>query len=114
MVPPAAFNALLKLVEEPPEFLRFVFATTEPEKVLGTIKSRTHHYPFRLMPRGDLTALLEEIAAAEGVPMDPSVMPLIVRAAAGSARDGLSILDQVLASAGAEGVTREGAAPLLG
>jgi DNA polymerase-3 subunit gamma/tau len=114
MVTPAAFNALLKLVEEPPEFLRFVFATTEPEKVLGTIKSRTHHYPFRLMPRGDLTALLEEIAAAEGVPMDPSVMPLVVRAAAGSARDGLSILDQVLASAGAEGVTREGAAQLLG
>jgi DNA polymerase-3 subunit gamma/tau len=114
MVTPAAFNALLKLVEEPPEFLRFVFATTEPEKVLGTIKSRTHHYPFRLMPRGDLTALLEEVAAAEGVPMDASVMPLVVRAAAGSARDGLSILDQVLASAGAEGVTREGAAQLLG
>jgi DNA polymerase-3 subunit gamma/tau len=114
MVTPAAFNALLKLVEEPPEFLRFVFATTEPEKVLGTIKSRTHHYPFRLMPRGDLTALLEEVAAAEGVPMDPAVMPLVVRAAAGSARDGLSILDQVLASAGPEGVTREGAGQLLG
>jgi DNA polymerase-3 subunit gamma/tau len=114
MVTPAAFNALLKLVEEPPEFLRFVFATTEPEKVLGTIRSRTHHYPFRLMPRGDLTALLEEVVQSEGVPMDPSVMPLVVRAAAGSARDGLSILDQVLASAGDAGVTREIAAGLLG
>ena len=114
MVTPAAFNALLKLVEEPPEFLRFVFATTEPEKVLGTIRSRTHHYPFRLMPRGDLTALLEEVVQKEGVPVDPSVMPLVVRAAAGSARDGLSILDQVLAAAGPEGVTREGAAQLLG
>ncbi|HUR15489.1 MAG TPA: DNA polymerase III subunit gamma and tau [Mycobacteriales bacterium] len=114
MVTPAAFNALLKLVEEPPEFLRFVFATTEPEKVLATIRSRTHHYPFRLMPRGDLTALLEEIVEQEGVPVDPAVMPLVVRAAAGSARDGLSILDQVLAAAGAEGVTREGAAQLLG
>ncbi|MDP9182532.1 MAG: DNA polymerase III subunit gamma and tau [Actinomycetota bacterium] len=114
MVTPAAFNALLKLVEEPPEFLRFVFATTEPEKVLGTIKSRTHHYPFRLMPRADLTALLDEVVAKEGVPVDPTVLPLVVRAAAGSARDGLSILDQVLASAGPDGVTREGAAQLLG
>ncbi len=114
MVTTAAFNALLKLVEEPPEFLRFVFATTEPEKVLGTIRSRTHHYPFRLMPRADLTALLEEVVAKEGVPVDPTVMPLVVRAAAGSARDGLSILDQVLAAAGPDGVTREGAASLLG
>src|SRR5499427_8758713 len=71
MVSREGFNALLKLVEEPPEFLRFVFATTEPEKVLGTIKSRTHHYPFRLMPRADLTALLEDIVAQEGVPVDP-------------------------------------------
>jgi DNA polymerase-3 subunit gamma/tau len=114
MVTSAAFNALLKLVEEPPEFLRFVFATTEPEKVLGTIRSRTHHYPFRLMPRAELTGLLEEVVAKEGVPFDPAVMPLVVRAAAGSARDGLSILDQVLAGAGSEGVTREGAAQLLG
>jgi DNA polymerase-3 subunit gamma/tau len=114
MVTPAAFNALLKLVEEPPEFLRFVFATTEPEKVLGTIRSRTHHYPFRLMPRADLTALLEGVVQQEGVPVDPTVLPLVVRAAAGSARDGLSILDQVLAAAGPEGVTREGAASLLG
>ncbi|HUR50674.1 MAG TPA: DNA polymerase III subunit gamma and tau, partial [Mycobacteriales bacterium] len=114
MVTSAAFNALLKLVEEPPEFLRFVFATTEPEKVLGTIRSRTHHYPFRLMPRAELTALLEEIVVKEGVAFDPAVMPLVVRAAAGSARDGLSILDQVLAGSGPEGVTREGAAQLLG
>ena len=114
MVTPAAFNALLKLVEEPPEFVKFIFATTEPEKVLTTIRSRTHHYPFRLMPRKDLTRLLEEIVAAEGIHVDPTVLPLVVRAAAGSARDGLSILDQVLASAGSEGVTRESAASLLG
>jgi len=114
MVTDAAFNALLKLVEEPPEFLRFIFATTEPEKVLPTIRSRTHHYPFRLMPRADLTALLEDIVRQEGVPVDPSVLPLVVRAAAGSARDGLSVLDQVLAAAGPDGVTREGAAQLLG
>ena len=114
MVSREGFNALLKLVEEPPEFLRFVFATTEPEKVLATIRSRTHHYPFRLMPRRDLTDLLAGIIAQEGIPVDPTVLPLVVRAAAGSARDGLSILDQVLASAGAEGVTRESAASLLG
>ncbi len=114
MVTPAAFNALLKLVEEPPEFVKFVFATTEPEKVLQTIRSRTHHYPFRLMPRKDLTALLTEVVGAEGIAVDPQVLPLVVRAAAGSARDALSIMDQVLASAGAEGVTREAAAGLLG
>ncbi len=114
MVTTAAFNALLKLVEEPPEFVKFVFATTEPEKVLQTIRSRTHHYPFRLMPRRDLTALLTEVLAAEGIAAEPPVIPLVVRAAAGSARDGLSILDQVLASAGEGGVTREAAAGLLG
>ncbi len=114
MVTAAAFNALLKLVEEPPEFVKFVFATTEPEKVLQTIRSRTHHYPFRLMPRKDLTALLEEVVASEGIAVDPQVLPLVVRAAAGSARDGLSILDQVLASAGEAGVSREDAAGLLG
>ncbi|MCW2622830.1 MAG: dnaX [Frankiales bacterium] len=115
MVTPAAFNALLKLVEEPPEFVKYVFATTEPEKVLQTIRSRTHHYPFRLMPRKDLTTLLTEIVDAEGVLVDKEhVLPLVVRAAQGSARDGLSILDQVIASAGPEGVTREAAAGLLG
>jgi DNA polymerase-3 subunit gamma/tau len=114
MVSREGFNALLKLVEEPPEFLRFVFATTEPEKVLQTIRSRTHHYPFRLMPRKELHALLASVVEKEGVPVDRSVLPLVVRAAAGSARDGLSILDQVLASAGPEGVTRDAAAELLG
>jgi DNA polymerase-3 subunit gamma/tau len=114
MVSREGFNALLKLVEEPPEFLRFVFATTEPEKVLATIRSRTHHYPFRLMPRRELTELLQDIVDKEGIAVDKTVLPLVVRAAAGSARDGLSILDQVLASAGAEGVTREAAAGLLG
>jgi DNA polymerase-3 subunit gamma/tau len=114
MVSREGFNALLKLVEEPPEFLRFVFATTEPEKVLTTIRSRTHHYPFRLMPRRDLTELLQEVVDKEGIVVDKTVLPLVVRAAQGSARDGLSILDQVLASAGEDGVTREAAAGLLG
>ena len=114
MVTTAAFNALLKLVEEPPEFVKFVFATTEPEGVLQTIRSRTHHYPFRLMSPRALTELLSSVVASEGIAVDPSVLPLVVRAAAGSARDGLSILDQVLASAGPDGVTREGAAGLLG
>ncbi|MCW2572423.1 MAG: polymerase subunit gamma and tau [Frankiales bacterium] len=114
MVSREGFNALLKLVEEPPEFLRFVFATTEPEKVLTTIRSRTHHYPFRLMPRRELTELLQDVVDKEGIAVDQTVLPLVVRAAAGSARDGLSILDQVLASAGPEGVTREAAAGLLG
>jgi DNA polymerase-3 subunit gamma/tau len=114
MVSREGFNALLKLVEEPPEFLRFVFATTEPEKVLTTIRSRTHHYPFRLMPRRDLTELLQDVVDKEGIAVDKTVLPLVVRAAAGSARDGLSILDQVLASAGESGVTREAAAGLLG
>ena len=114
MVTTGGFNALLKLVEEPPDYLKFIFATTEPERVLQTIRSRTHHYPFRLMPRSELTRLLEEVIAAEGIAVDPAVFPLVVRAAAGSARDGLSILDQVMASAGLDGVTREGAAGLLG
>ena len=114
MVTTAAFNALLKLVEEPPEFVKFVFATTEPENVLQTIRSRTHHYPFRLMSPKALTDLLTKVAESEGIAVDSTVIPLVVRAAAGSARDGLSILDQVLASAGPEGVTREGAAALLG
>jgi DNA polymerase III subunit gamma/tau len=114
MITKDAFNALLKIVEEPPDFVVFVFATTEPDKVLGTIRSRTHHYPFRLMPRKELTALLTRVVEAEGVPIDSGAMSLVVRAAAGSARDGLSLLDQVIASAGPEGVTREAAAGLLG
>ncbi len=90
MVTTAAFNALLKVVEEPPDFLVFVFATTEPDKVLTTIRSRTHHYPFRLIPPTVMRAHLERICAAEGIVFEPAVLPLVVRAGAGSARDSLS------------------------
>ncbi|WP_432980946.1 DNA polymerase III subunit gamma and tau [Dactylosporangium sp. CA-233914] len=114
MVSSAGFNALLKLVEEPPEYVKFVFATTEPEKVLGTIKSRTHHYPFRLIPPGVLRPYLEQLTAAEGVKVEPAVFPLVVRAGAGSARDTLSVLDQLIAGAGADGVTYNRAVALLG
>ena len=103
MVTTAAFNALLKLVEEPPDFLVFVFATTEPDKVLTTIRSRTHHYPFRLIPPAVMRAHLESICAAEGITVEPAVLPLVVRAGGGSARDSLSILDQLLAGAGPGG-----------
>ncbi|MDT7642307.1 MAG: polymerase subunit gamma/tau, partial [Pseudonocardiales bacterium] len=114
MVTTQGFNALLKTVEEPPEHLIFVFATTEPEKVLPTIRSRTHHYPFRLIPPGTLRALLERICAEEGAVVAPAVYPLVIRAGGGSARDTLSILDQLLAGAGPEGVTYERAVALLG
>ncbi|MEV6523268.1 DNA polymerase III subunit gamma and tau [Longispora sp. NPDC051575] len=114
MVSSAGFNALLKLVEEPPDYVRFVFATTEPEKVLGTIKSRTHHYPFRLIPPSILRPYCEQLAAAEGVPIEPAVFPLVVKAGTGSARDTLSILDQLIAGAGEEGVTYQRAVALLG
>jgi DNA polymerase-3 subunit gamma/tau len=114
MVTREGFNALLKLVEEPPPHLKFVFATTEPEKVIGTIRSRTHHYPFRLMPPGTLRELLEEILTAEGVAYEPAALPLVVRAGAGSARDSLSILDQLLAGADESGVTYARAVSLLG
>ncbi len=114
MVTTAAFNALLKLVEEPPDFLVFVFATTEPDKVLTTIRSRTHHYPFRLIPPGIMRAHLESICAQEGITTEPAVLPLVVRAGGGSARDSLSILDQLLAGAGDEGVTYQRAVALLG
>ncbi|HEV2087463.1 MAG TPA: DNA polymerase III subunit gamma and tau, partial [Cryptosporangiaceae bacterium] len=114
MVSSAGFNALLKLVEEPPDFVKFVFATTEPEKVLPTIRSRTHHYPFRLIPPGVMRGLLEQICAAEQVTVEPTVFPLIVRAGGGSARDSLSILDQLLSGAGEEGVTYSRALGLLG
>src|SRR5918992_5924213 len=108
------FNALLKIVEEPPEHLVFVFATTEPDKVLPTIRSRTHHYPFRLIPPGTLRKLLERICADEGAIVAPPVYPLVLRAGGGSARDTLSVLDQLLAGAGPEGVTYERAVALLG
>jgi DNA polymerase-3 subunit gamma/tau len=114
MVSSAGFNALLKLVEEPPEYVKFVFATTEPEKVLGTIKSRTHHYPFRLIPPGVLRPYLEQLCQGEGVAVEPAVFPLVVRAGGGSARDSLSVLDQLIAGAGAEGVTYARAVALLG
>ncbi|NYD38645.1 DNA polymerase III subunit gamma and tau [Actinomycetospora corticicola] len=114
MVTTAAFNALLKVVEEPPEHLIFVFATTEPEKVLPTIRSRTHHYPFRLLPPSTLRALLERICDEEGVRVEPAVYPLVIRAGGGSARDSLSVLDQLLAGADDQGVTYARAVGLLG
>ena len=114
MVSPQGFNALLKLVEEPPEFLIFVFATTEPEKVLTTIRSRTHHYPFRLIPPGVMRGLLSSICTAEGIAVEPTVLPLVVRAGGGSARDALSVLDQLIAGSGPEGVTYAHAIGLLG
>ncbi|MDA8371937.1 MAG: DNA polymerase III subunit gamma and tau [Nocardiopsaceae bacterium] len=114
MVTREGFNALLKLVEEPPPHLKFVFATTEPDKVIGTIRSRTHHYPFRLIPPSTLRELMEEVLTEEGVPFDPAALPLVVRAGAGSARDSLSILDQLLAGSDEQGITREGAVALLG
>ncbi len=114
MVTTQGFNALLKLVEEPPPHLRFIFATTEPEKVIATIRSRTHHYPFRLIPPRLLASYLSEICEREGVRIEPAALPLIVRAGAGSARDSLSVLDQLLGGAGPEGVTHELATGLLG
>ncbi|MGB8960682.1 MAG: DNA polymerase III subunit gamma and tau [Pseudonocardiaceae bacterium] len=114
MVTTQGFNALLKIVEEPPEHLVFVFATTEPEKVLATIRSRTHHYPFRLLPPSTMRGLLEQICAQEGVTIEPAIYPLVIRAGGGSARDSLSVLDQLLAGAGAEGVTYARAVALLG
>ncbi|MEY7971740.1 DNA polymerase III subunit gamma and tau [Saccharomonospora xinjiangensis] len=114
MVTPQGFNALLKIVEEPPEHLIFIFATTEPDKVLTTIRSRTHHYPFRLIPPSAMRELLERNVAAEGVPVEPAVYPLVIRAGGGSARDTQSVLDQLLAGAGPDGVTYERAVALLG
>jgi DNA polymerase-3 subunit gamma/tau len=114
MVTTQGFNALLKIVEEPPDHLVFVFATTEPDKVLPTIRSRTHHYPFRLIPPGAMRALLERNCADEGVHVEPAVFPLVIRAGGGSARDTQSVLDQLLAGAGEGGVTYERAVALLG
>lgn len=114
MVTPAGFNALLKVVEEPPEHLKFIFATTEPEKVIGTIRSRTHHYPFRLVPPGTLRDYLAEVCGQERIPVEESVLPLVVRAGAGSVRDSMSVMDQLLAGATDEGVTYGMATALLG
>ncbi|MFG1652959.1 DNA polymerase III subunit gamma and tau [Micromonospora sp. NPDC049275] len=114
MVSTQGFNALLKLVEEPPEYVKFIFATTEPEKVLGTIRSRTHHYPFRLFPPKVVRPYLEQLCQAEGVTVEPAVFPLVVRAGGGSMRDSLSVLDQLIAGAGPEGVGYARAVALLG
>ncbi|MFI9549267.1 DNA polymerase III subunit gamma and tau [Streptomyces sp. NPDC052016] len=114
MVSPQGFNALLKVVEEPPEHLKFIFATTEPEKVIGTIRSRTHHYPFRLVPPGTLRDYLGQVCQKENIPVEDGVLPLVVRAGAGSVRDSMSVMDQLLASAGADGVTYAMATSLLG
>ncbi|WP_255221948.1 DNA polymerase III subunit gamma and tau [Nocardia otitidiscaviarum] len=114
MVTTAGFNALLKIVEEPPAHLIFVFATTEPDKVLPTIRSRTHHYPFRLLPPATMRGLLGRICDQEGVQVEEAVYPLVIRAGGGSPRDSLSVLDQLLAGAGSEGVTYPRAVSLLG
>ena len=114
MVTPQGFNALLKLVEEPPPHVKFIFATTEPEKVIGTIRSRTHHYPFRLVPPKVLVEYLAELCGKEGIDVDHAVLPLVVRAGGGSVRDSLSVLDQLLGGAADGHVSYEQAAALLG
>ncbi|WP_020669617.1 DNA polymerase III subunit gamma and tau [Amycolatopsis nigrescens] len=114
MVTTQGFNALLKIVEEPPEHVIFIFATTEPDKVLTTIRSRTHHYPFRLIPPSSMRELLERNVEAEGVAVEPAVYPLVIRAGGGSARDTQSVLDQLLAGAGPDGIDYTRAVALLG
>ncbi|GAA1355621.1 hypothetical protein GCM10009596_03150 [Arthrobacter rhombi] len=114
MVTSAGFNALLKIVEEPPEHIKFIFATTEPDKVIGTIRSRTHHYPFRLVPPEPLMAYLERLCTQENVQVAPGVLSLVIRAGGGSVRDSLSVLDQLMAGAGPEGLDYGLAVSLLG
>lgn len=114
MVTPQGFNALLKLVEEPPEHVKFIFATTEPEKVIGTIRSRTHHYPFRLIPQALMLDYVEKMCLSEGVLVETGVLSLVVRAGGGSARDTLSVLDQLIAGTDGDTVTYERAVSLLG
>jgi len=114
MVTREGFNALLKLVEEPPPHLKFVFATTEPEKVISTIRSRTHHYPFRLVPPAVLRELLEKILASESVAYEAAVLPVVIRAGAGSVRDSLSVLDQLIAGSDDSGLRYDRATALLG
>jgi len=111
---PGAVNALLKVVEEPPPHVIFIFATTEPDKLISTIRSRTHHYPFRLVPPGILAAHLEKVCNSEGVKVAKGVIPLVVRASGGSVRDALSVLGQLLAGAGDQGVSYDIAIQLLG
>jgi len=114
MVTPQGFNALLKIVEEPPPHIKFVFATTEPDKVIGTIRSRTHHYPFRLVPPDVLGPYLEQLTAAEGIELGGGVVPLVTRAGGGSVRDSLSVLDQLIAGATDGTVEYDTAVGLLG
>ena len=114
MVTAQGFNALLKLVEEPPAHVKFIFATTEPEKVIGTIRSRTHHYPFRLVPPDVLEGYLGHLCRAEGVEIGPGVFPLVVRAGGGSVRDTLSVMDQLIGGAHDGGVDYQRAVALLG
>jgi DNA polymerase III subunit gamma/tau len=114
MVTAAGFNALLKIVEEPPEHIKFIFATTEPDKVIGTIRSRTHHYPFRLVPPEPLLEYLERLCTAENVDVAPGVLQLVLRAGGGSVRDTLSVLDQLIAGAESRGLDYDRAVALLG
>ncbi|MDO4928032.1 MAG: DNA polymerase III subunit gamma and tau [Corynebacterium sp.] len=114
MISNSGANALLKTVEEPPEHLIFIFATTEPEKVIGTIRSRTHHYPFRLLTPNSMEGLLRRTIEAEHVHVDPAVYPLVIAAGGGSPRDTLSVLDQLLSGSGSEGITYDLARLLLG
>ena len=114
MVTPQGFNALLKIVEEPPEHIKFIFATTEPDKVIGTIRSRTHHYPFRLVPPAELLDYLDQVLSAEGFEAAEGVMPLVVRASGGSVRDALSLLDQLIAGSDGKKIEYERSVNLLG
>ncbi|MEY4713698.1 MAG: polymerase subunit gamma/tau [Actinomycetota bacterium] len=114
MVTTQGFNALLKIVEEPPAHVKFIFATTEPEKVIGTIRSRTHHYPFRLVPPGELMEYLTSVLKSEGFKAEPGVMPLVVRAGGGSVRDSLSLLDQLIAGTDGKEISYQRAVALLG
>ena len=114
MVTPQGFNALLKLVEEPPDHVKFIFATTEPEKVIGTIRSRTHHYPFRLVPPAAMLEYVQTLSEQEGVAVEPGVLPLVVRAGGGSPRDTLSLLDQLIAGSEGPLVSYQRAVSLLG
>ncbi|MBX3100326.1 MAG: DNA polymerase III subunit gamma and tau [Salinibacterium sp.] len=114
MVTPQGFNALLKIVEEPPDHVKFIFATTEPEKVIGTIRSRTHHYPFRLVPPAQMLDYVQQLCTSEGVEVEPGVLPLVVRAGGGSVRDTLSLLDQLIAGSETNTIEYERAVALLG
>ena len=114
MVSPQGFNALLKLVEEPPEHVKFIFATTEPERVIGTIRSRTHHYPFRLVPPDILEPYLHTLCDEENIRVGEGVLPLVIRAGGGSVRDSLSVLDQLMAGAINGEIAYKTAVALLG